>query len=143
MVVFNKLEASDFTPSFALSSGNSLDRHFPESLCTKGNSRFQSNALKEYRLPLLENRPEWQQSPGDPHVNFVMLPKKGEVLLDSFEEYIRKLHTSLCAARKKSFRKTITEREWLRGVHRTWDLIRKSPHILSYNKLLHQMQTYK
>ena len=41
------------------------------------------------------------------------------------------------------FAKTISEREWLRGATRMWDLVRKSANVADYNRTLQKLHFYQ
>ena len=40
------------------------------------------------------------------------------------------------------FAKPLTEREWLRGVSRMWDLIRRSATVADYNRALQKLHLF-
>lgn len=41
------------------------------------------------------------------------------------------------------FAKPISEREWLRGATRMWDLVRKSSNVADYNRSLQKLHYYQ
>jgi hypothetical protein len=41
------------------------------------------------------------------------------------------------------FAKTISEREWLRGATRMWELVRKSANVADYNRTLQKLHFYQ
>ena len=43
---------------------------------------------------------------------------------------------------KREWARVVSEREWLRGVGRMWELIRKSPNLLEYNRSTARMHLW-
>ncbi|KAL0490368.1 SMG9, partial [Acrasis kona] len=66
-------------------------------------------------------------------VNFFMLPDYS-YNSEMFEMLSLEFRNAVLGMPRNSFAKTVSERDWLQGVARIWDLIKKSPFISEYNR---------
>ena len=48
----------------------------------------------------------------------------------------------LLSLRRRPFARPLSEKEWLRGVGRAWEIIRRSSHLSDYNRALQKLHMY-
>ena len=68
--------------------------------------------------------------------------KLGQGAMGAVHLVRRKADNELLALKRRPFARTITEREWLRGAGRMWELIRRSALLADYNKSLQKLHCY-
>lgn len=74
-------------------------------------------------------------------VNFYVLPLKvsGDVVQNTYESYhvmLQQLRNQVLSLQRRSFSKPLFERDWLKVLPRIWDLVKKSPVLAEYCKML-------
>jgi len=77
----------------------------------------------------------------DRGVNFYVLPLKvsDDVVQNTFESYsvmLQQLRNQILSLQRRSFAKPMSERDWLKMLPRIWDLVKKSPVLADYCKML-------
>ncbi|KAG0560396.1 hypothetical protein KC19_10G178000 [Ceratodon purpureus] len=74
-------------------------------------------------------------------LNFYVLPLKvpDEVIQNTYESYyvmLQQLRNQILSLQRRSFAKPMSERDWLKVLPRVWDLVKKSPVLADYFKML-------
>ncbi|KAH8943091.1 hypothetical protein BDL97_13G031000 [Sphagnum fallax] len=81
-------------------------------------------------------------------INFFVLPMKvaseeTQRLHESYSTMLKQLLEQVLSMLRHSFAKPISERDWLKSAAPTWDLVKKSPVLADYSKMLQSSGLYR
>ncbi|CAK9874299.1 unnamed protein product [Sphagnum jensenii] len=81
-------------------------------------------------------------------INFFVLPMKvtseeTQRQHESYSTMLKQLLEQVLSMPRHSFAKPISERDWLKSAARTWDLVKKSPVLADYSKMLQSSGLYR
>jgi hypothetical protein len=153
--IFRRNSAVHYTPpQFSL---RDQEKSFKQSLLEKGTPRGREGVISLVGEPTSATKMEMHNGAAAPlagsnrsgsGINFFVLPMKvafeeTQRQHESYSTMLKQLLEQVLSMPRHSFAKPISERDWLKSAARTWDLVKKSPVLADYSKMLQSSGLYR
>ncbi|CAK9223664.1 unnamed protein product [Sphagnum jensenii] len=133
------------------------EKSFKQGLLEKGTPRGREGVISLVGEPTSATKMEVHNGAAAPlagsnrsgsGINFFVLPMKvaseeTQRQHESYSTMLKQLLEQVLSMPRHSFAKPISERDWLKSAARTWDLVKKSPVLADYSKMLQSSGLYR
>ncbi|CAM6024314.1 unnamed protein product [Sphagnum balticum] len=133
------------------------EKSFKQGLLEKGTPRAREGVISLGGEPTSATKREMHNGAAAPlagsnrsgsGINFFVLPMKvaseeTQRQHESYSTMLKQLLEQVLSMPRHSFAKPISERDWLKSAARTWDLVKKSPVLADYSKMLQSSGLYR
>ena len=146
--VFNNMPSEAFDPGQQATLKAALHKLFATASSSPASGPSQTAAATSTAAAdggAAEEEGDAAENAAETGLSLYWLPFSGEATCASHLGYRAEAEScrdELLALKRRPFARTITEREWLRGAGRMWELIRRSALLADYNKSLQKLHCY-
>uniref|UniRef100_A0ACD5XWL1 Uncharacterized protein n=1 Tax=Avena sativa TaxID=4498 RepID=A0ACD5XWL1_AVESA len=135
--VHARLRENDFSPSKLMLLRKTLEKHFESSSFNIGSSSSATPEVTDPSVPLSTKAEDLSSSQQD----VFLLPLRAHDNSAQFEygtysSMLGMLRDQVLSRPSRAFSKNLTERDWLRSSAKIWDMVKRSPVVSEYCKVL-------
>ncbi|KAJ0964420.1 hypothetical protein J5N97_029542 [Dioscorea zingiberensis] len=141
--IHTKLQAQNLSPSNTQLLRTALSEYFKSSsFCTSGNGSISDTQIDPSGSHVAKINKD-SEGPGLLFLPLKLPEDSQKIQFDSYLSMLGKLRDQLLSMHGRPFAKNISERDWLRSSARIWDLVKKSPIIADYCRILQKSGLFR